>query len=104
MTISDDHGKLHTIDGGRVKRKDSKTIQTIAISEFKAKCLSLLKAVEKTKAPLRVTKRGKAVADVVPVSSVAGARDWLGSMSESVEFAGDIVSPVIEIAEIEAIK
>jgi len=49
------------------KRKNS--IQEIAISEFKAKCLSLLDQVSKTKTPLRVTRRGKAIADVIPASS-----------------------------------
>jgi prevent-host-death family protein len=80
-----------------VKRKDSNAIQTIAISEFKAKCLSLLKAVDKTKAPLRVTKRGKVIAEVVPASPETQHPDWLGSMSKSMEITGDVVSPVIPL-------
>jgi hypothetical protein len=31
-------------------------------------------------------------------------RNWLGSMSDSMEITGDVVSPVIEIEEIEALK
>ncbi|HYL10252.1 MAG TPA: type II toxin-antitoxin system prevent-host-death family antitoxin [Candidatus Acidoferrales bacterium] len=85
-------------------RKDKQSIRVIAISQFKAKCLSLLEEVEKTKAPLRVTKRGKAIADVVPPSPETVHADWLGSMSNSTEITGDIVSPVIEVAEIEALK
>ena len=84
--------------------KGRKPIQEIAISEFKTKCLSLLEEVDKTKIPLRVTKRGKAIADVVPAAVETVERDWLGSMSRSVEILGDIVSPVIEIQEIEALK
>jgi prevent-host-death family protein len=84
--------------------KGRKRIRQIAISEFKAKCLSLLEEVDKTKTPLRVTKRGKAIADVVPAAVETVERDWLGSMSRSVEILGDIVSPVIEIQEIEALK
>jgi prevent-host-death family protein len=49
-------------------------MQEVAISEFKAKCLSLLEEVSKTKSPLRVTRRGKAIADVVPASSEAEER------------------------------
>ena len=45
--------------------RSKKSIHEIAISEFKAKCLSLLEEVSKTKTPLRVTRRGKAVADVI---------------------------------------
>ena len=76
----------------------------IAISEFKAKCLSLLDQVSKTKAPLRVTRRGKPLADIVPASSDREQRDWIGSMSGSMEIRGDVISPVIETRKIEALK
>lgn len=81
-----------------------KPIQEIAISEFKAKCLSLLEQVNKTKTPLRVTRRGKPLADVIPASPEAEERSWIGSMSGSIDIVGDIVSPVIEIEAIEALK
>ena len=84
--------------------RSKKSIHEIAISEFKAKCLALLEQVNKTKTPLRVTRRGKAVADVVPPSPDSEERDWIGSLSGSLEIRGDIVSPVIEIQEIEALK
>ena len=86
-------------------RKTNKNpIKEIAISEFKAKCLSLLEEVSKTKAPLRVTRRGKPLADVIPASPEAEERSWIGSMSGSIDIVGDIVSPVIEIESIEAQK
>jgi prevent-host-death family protein len=81
-----------------------KAIQEIAISEFKAKCLSLLEQVSKTKTPLRVTRRGKAIADVIPASADVEERSWMGSMADTIEITGDVVSPVIEIQEIEALK
>src|ERR1700682_5702344 len=86
----------------RDKGKNSKSIREIAISEFKAKCLSLLEQVSKTKTPLRVTRRGKALADVIPASPEAEEGSWIGSMSGSIDILGDIVSPVIEIEAIEA--
>ncbi|NDQ56276.1 MAG: type II toxin-antitoxin system Phd/YefM family antitoxin [Acidipila sp.] len=76
----------------------------VAISEFKAKCLSLLEQVSKTKTPLRVTRRGKAIADVVPASADVEERGWIGSMADTMEITGDIVSPVIDIQVIEALK
>jgi len=79
-------------------------IQEIAISKFKAKCLSLLEEVSKTKTPLRVTRRGKAIAEVIPVSSEGDERSWIGSLSGSVDFVGDVVSPVIDMEAIEALK
>ena len=81
-----------------------KSIHRIAISEFKAKCLALLEEVQKTKIPPRVTRRGKAIVDVIPAAPEADERDWLGSMSESIEITGDTISPVLEIDEIEALK
>ena len=84
--------------------KGKKSIREVAISEFKAKCLSLLEQVSKTKTPLRVTRRGQALADVIPASSDVEERNWMGSMSDSIEITGDVVSPVIEIQEIEALK
>ena len=84
--------------------KGKKSIREVAISEFKAKCLSLLEEVSKTKTPLRVTRRGQAIADVIPASSDVEERNWMGSMSGSMEITGDVLSPVIEIQEIEALK
>ncbi len=81
-----------------------KPIQEIAISRFKAKCLSLLEEVSKTKTPLRVTRRGKAIADVIPASSEGDERSWIGSLSGSVKIVGDVVSPVIDMEVIEALK
>ena len=84
--------------------KGKKAIQEIAISEFKAKCLALLEEVDKTKVSLRVTRRGRPIAEVIPASPNMEERSWLGSMSDSMEITGDVVSPVIEIQEIEALK
>lgn len=84
--------------------KRKKPPQKVAISEFKAKCLSLLDEVSKTKSPLRVTRRGKAIADVVPASPETDERSWIGSMSGSIEIVGDIVSPVVDRGTIEALK
>ncbi len=85
-------------------RAGRKAIQEIAISEFKAKCLSLLEEVDKTKVSLRVTKRGKAIAEVIPASPEPEERDWLGSISGTIAITGDIVSPVIEVQKIEALR
>ena len=74
----------------------------IAISEFKAKCLALLERVRKTKKPLRVTRFGKPVAEVVPPSPEAGAQEWIGSMKGSMQILGDITSPIIDEQDIEA--
>jgi prevent-host-death family protein len=84
--------------------KRRKPPQEVAISEFKAKCFSLLDEVSKTKSPLRVTRRGKAIADVIPASPDIDERSWIGLMSGSIEIVGDIVSPVVDRGTIEALK
>ncbi len=76
----------------------------VAISEFKAKCLALLEEVSKTKKPIRVTRFGKPIADVIPPASVQGRAAWIGSMKDSMEIVGDIVSPDNEENEWEALR
>jgi len=70
-------------------------MREIDISEFKAKCGAVLELVRKTKKPIRVTRFGEPVAEVIPTAPSAGAADWLGSMTDSMEIVGDVVSPVI---------
>ena len=77
-------------------------MEEVAISVFKAKCLALLDQVRKTKKPIRITRYGKPVADVVPVAPAARKRSWLGSMAGKMEIVGDIVSPVIDLNDFEA--
>jgi prevent-host-death family protein len=71
-------------------------VKEVAISEFKAKCISILDQVQKTKRPVRVTRFGKPVAEVIPASIEAGAGDWIGSMTGTMRILGDIVSPATD--------
>ena len=68
-------------------------MEEIAISEFKAKCIAVLERVRKTRTPIRITRDGKPVAEIVPASSVQERSAWIGSMKDSVEILGDIISP-----------
>jgi prevent-host-death family protein len=77
-------------------------MEEVAISEFKAKCLALLERVRQTKRPLRITRFGKPIADVVPATPDAGQAAWIGSMKDSMQIVGDIVSPVVDETDIEA--
>lgn len=61
----------------------------IPAGQFKAKCLALLDEVARTHRPLVVTKRGKPVAQLVPIEP-RKPRTLLGSVVEK----GDIVSPI----------
>jgi len=82
----------------------AKAMREVAISEFKAKCIRMLDQVNKTRTPLRVTRRGKAIAEVVPVSAEDTNGNWMGALADSIKITGDIVSPVIDLDDIEALK
>jgi prevent-host-death family protein len=79
-------------------------MREVAISEFKAKCLALLDQVNKTKRPIRVTRFGNPIAEVIPPSSIQGRAAWIGSMKDSIEIVGDIISPANEESEWEALR
>jgi prevent-host-death family protein len=80
-------------------------MEEVSISEFKAKCLALLDQVNKTKKPLRITRHGKPVAEVVPPSSSVQDRSaWIGSMKGRMEILGDIISPASDEDEWEALR
>jgi prevent-host-death family protein len=79
-------------------------MEEVAISEFKAKCLALLERVRQTKKPLRITRFGKPVAEVVPPSPDTEQNDWIGSMKDSMQLLGDIVVPVVDEADIKALR
>jgi antitoxin (DNA-binding transcriptional repressor) of toxin-antitoxin stability system len=77
-------------------------METMAISKFKATCLATLERVNKTGQPLRVTRFGKPVADIVPPAPEPPDEDWLGSLAGTAEIRGDIVGPSSEMVQWEA--
>ncbi len=82
---------------------DSGSGATVNISEFKAKCLGLIDQVYKTRQPLRITRHGRPVAELIPAGPDR-KRKFLGDMAGTVEILGDIVSPVIDLDEFEAYR
>ena len=79
-------------------------MEEIAISEFKAKCLAILERVRKTRKPIRITRHGKPVADVVPPAPVFDRAALIGSMKDSMKITGDIISPATDEDEWEALR
>ena len=65
---------------------------TMPAGKFKAHCLKVMDRVARDRVPLTITKRGRAVAKLVPADG--GARDLFGYMAGSIEILGDIVSPL----------
>ncbi len=77
-------------------------METMAISEFKATCLAVLERVRRTKKHVLITRFGKPVAEIGPPSGPPPAKNWLGSMTGTVEILGDIVSPISKESDWEA--
>lgn len=68
--------------------------RSIAVAEFKARCLKLLEEVRTKKENLIITKRGTPIAEVLPYSKERkGAREGL---LRTVLFEKDIISPIGE--------
>ena len=72
-------------------------MREIAISKFKATCLAVIDEVNRTKKPVRVTRFGKPMAEVRPVTQEPRK---LGGMRDSMEILGDIVGPVGAMEEL----
>jgi prevent-host-death family protein len=65
---------------------------TIAVGEFKAKCLKIMDEVQTTRSPVTITKRGKPVAILTPYSEETPA-PLFGRMKGRVKISGDLTEP-----------
>lgn len=74
----------------------SRSTKSVAAVVFKAKCLALLDEVAESRQPLVVTKRGRPVARILPMPSVARE-----SLRGTLLSQRDIVAPVDGAWEVE---
>ncbi len=68
-------------------------MKTVLISEFKAKCIKMLKEVQKNGKPITVTLRGKPIARVEPIEK---RKPRLGTMKGRMIIKGDIIHSDLE--------
>jgi prevent-host-death family protein len=76
-------------------------VKSIQISDFKARCLALIAEVERSGQSLTILKRGRPVAQVVPVVP-REERYPQDTLAGTVEVLGDVVSPVLPASAWEA--
>lgn len=69
-------------------------MDSMPISQFKATCLAALERVRVTGRPLRVTRFGKPIADIVAAKLTPPAKRALGCMAAEGKIVGDVVSPL----------
>lgn len=65
-------------------------MKTMVISQFKAKCIALLKEVASTREPLTVTLRGRPIATVQPLEECPPAKR-LGALRGRMTLRRDLV-------------
>ena len=67
----------------------------IPAAQFKANCLRLMDQVAQRRTPIVITKRGKPVAKLVPISDEP--IDLFGYMAGTIKIVGDIVGPIDDV-------
>lgn len=72
-------------------------MKKIAAGSFKTHCLALMDEVQTKRETIVITKRGKPVAKLVPVTE--GADPIFDSLRGKATIVGDIVSPVFTLEE-----
>jgi prevent-host-death family protein len=79
-------------------------MKEVPISQFKARCPEYVRHVNKTKAPILITRFGVPMAELVPAKPRKKTGNWLGCMKGAAQITGDIVSPIIDLPDIEAMR
>ena len=93
LQLSSVSKQLTTVDYGLKPCYILTTVEEIAISKFKATCLSVPERVRRTRTPVSITKFGEPVAQVIPPPVAERPARWLGAMAGTVRINGDIFSP-----------
>lgn len=79
-------------------------IEVITISKFKATCLAVLDGVKKTGRPVLVTRHGEPIALIDPPPLPKHQATWLGTFRNRGKITGDILSPVIDEKQWQALN
>ena len=69
-------------------------MKTIPAGEFKTHCLRIMDDVNKRRQPVLITKKGVAVAKLVPIEGAE--RDVFGYLADEIEIMGDIEAPLVD--------
>jgi prevent-host-death family protein len=78
-------------------------MKEIQVSKFKAQCLRLLDEVNRTGESLTITRNGKPLAIINPIT-VTKTRANFGIAKETAKIKGDLITPVIELSDWEVLN
>ncbi|HEU4370364.1 MAG TPA: type II toxin-antitoxin system Phd/YefM family antitoxin [Methylomirabilota bacterium] len=76
-------------------------MRTMPAGEFKARCLRVMEEVRKYRTPVVITKKGRAVAKLVPPDTPA--TDVFGCMAGTARIVGDVQAPIVTAAAWDAV-
>ena len=79
-------------------------MDVMPISKFTAECLSVMDRVRRTGRPVRVTRYGRPVADVVPAAPAAREKRALGFLKDATTISGDLMAPVAALRDWDALS
>ncbi len=65
-------------------------MKTVKISEFKARCIGILKSLARSRVPIVITHRGRPLARVEPIQTEP-VRKSLGELRGCIKVHGDII-------------
>jgi prevent-host-death family protein len=80
-------------------------MRTMAAGKFKATCLAVMDEVQAKREPVMLTKNGRPVAKLVPLE-LSEEQDPLDAFRfpGKIEILGDIISPVTDLDDWDALK
>jgi prevent-host-death family protein len=78
--------------------------EMVPVTKFKAACLALLNKVKSTGQPILVTRQGEPIALISPPPRPEKPKPWLGSFKSKGRIVGDIVSPIADESDWEALR
>jgi len=78
--------------------------EMVPVSKFKAACLALLDKVKSTGQPILVTREGEPIALISPPPRPEKLESWVGSFKNKGRIVGDIVSPIANEKDWEALR
>jgi prevent-host-death family protein len=80
-------------------------MKTMAAGKFKATCLAVMDEVQAKREPVLLTKNGKPVAKLVPLE-LSEEQDPLDAFRfpGKIEILGDIISPITDLEDWDALK
>ena len=78
--------------------------EIVPVTKFKAACLALLDKVKSTGQPILVTRQGEPLALISPPPWHEKPESWLGSFKSKGRIVGDIVSPIVDEKDCEALR